>query len=295
SGAAHATAVGNAYAALTELNHFCTPGTIFSANYDYEDTQVGGPIIDPDAPFARCILLAMPNDTDGASPKGEAAAKASAARTPQSSLDLISHFLVSDLTTSLGRCADISRRERWRANDWPSLICQTFGMHRVIWPRKALLHEAGRHLCRNLVTRWLSKDATPFRAEVQEWVSAQWTRLALSPEQLIAELQQACEQALGKAPESAFAELIDSIASWQTAHPGKEMELAPVFDKLGQLEKWFGRPPQPAPKDKKCKAGREKIPEEGLRTAVLLMRGTNEEPLLEEALRAQADALTAAR
>jgi serine/threonine protein kinase len=292
SGPAHATGVGNAYAALTELSHFSAPGNVFSANYDTQDTQVLGPISDPDAPFSRCIVLPMPSAAESGKVKTGAQNQAAVGRPAPSPLAFISHFLVSDLTTSLGRCADVSRRERQASAGRPGLSCQTFGMHHLAWPRRALLQDAGRRLCTQLVTRWMSKDPAGIRARVSEWVSGQWTCLELGPEQVIAALQQGCEQALGNAPESAFASLIDPIATWQTTHPGKELEQPAVFAALGQLEQWLGKPPQPAPKDKTRKPGGGMVKEDELRTAALVLGGAEADPVLEEALRQKAEELT---
>src|SRR5262249_3553421 len=52
--------VGNAYAALTELNHYATPGTVFSARYHEREA----PIEDPEPPFNRCMMLPLPEESD---------------------------------------------------------------------------------------------------------------------------------------------------------------------------------------------------------------------------------------
>ncbi|MCI0702918.1 MAG: protein kinase [Planctomycetia bacterium] len=46
-------ALGNTYAALTELNHYSRPETTFTAHYDERQ----GVVSDKDAPFTRCYLL----------------------------------------------------------------------------------------------------------------------------------------------------------------------------------------------------------------------------------------------
>ncbi|HEY3789796.1 MAG TPA: tubulin-like doman-containing protein, partial [Urbifossiella sp.] len=46
-------ALGNTYAALTELNHFSRPGTIFTSHYD----ERNGHLREKDPPFTRCYLL----------------------------------------------------------------------------------------------------------------------------------------------------------------------------------------------------------------------------------------------
>ncbi|MBY0456993.1 MAG: tubulin-like doman-containing protein, partial [Gemmataceae bacterium] len=60
-------ALGNTYAALTELNHYTRPDTAFAAHYDDRN----GLVRDTDAPFARCYLVpgtAAPPGPVGTSP-----------------------------------------------------------------------------------------------------------------------------------------------------------------------------------------------------------------------------------
>ena len=48
--------LGNTYAALTELNHYSRPDTVFTAHYD----ERNGFVREKDAPFTRCYLLPGP-------------------------------------------------------------------------------------------------------------------------------------------------------------------------------------------------------------------------------------------
>jgi hypothetical protein len=297
-----AQAVGNAYAALTELNHFSSPGTIFSANYDTKDATVLGPINDPDAPFSRCIFLPMPyGRSEIQNPKVEVEKNHSNLSVQSADAHaLASHFLVADLITSLGRCGDASRRDNLAGR--AGLTCQTFGMHRIVWPRKSLLTEAASYLCRQLVTCWMSKDPAPVRTRVREWIGSQWTNLAIEPEHLIAALQQACDKALGKTPESAFAALFDPIKDFPLAEfrvPTTSTNLSLSHDKpkieevIERLEQWIGKPPQPSPKEKGRKPGDERVEDEGLRTSASLLRGPERDALLLKALGRAGEELTA--
>ena len=54
--------LGNAYAALTELNHYSRPDTVFTAHYD----ERNGFVKEKEAPFTRCYLL--PGSASGAGP-----------------------------------------------------------------------------------------------------------------------------------------------------------------------------------------------------------------------------------
>src|SRR5262249_35460518 len=166
--------------------------------------------------------------------------------------------------------------------------CQTFGLHRIFWPRGQILEEGGRRLCRDLVMRWMSKDGKPVRASVQQWVQEQWGRNEFAAERLIAELQDGSDQALGHSVESALAALIEPVVQWQNVHAGKEPEPAVVLDVLKQMDQWLGKPPQPQAKDKSRKNGACK--QEGLRTANLV-RGSEAAGVVEEALRAKGEEL----
>ena len=53
-------ALGNTFAALTELNHFSAPGSTFTAFYDDREK----PLVDSEAPFARTILYPLAEDAD---------------------------------------------------------------------------------------------------------------------------------------------------------------------------------------------------------------------------------------
>ncbi len=254
------TAVGNAYAALTELNHFSAPGTTFAANYETKEGQVTGPIVDPEAPFSRFVLQPM--------------------NPPERAQELLCQFLVADLTSPLGRSADMVRRERIeRDGDRPAapLVCQTFGLHRVVWPRRSLLGWAGRRLCHQLVLRWMSKDAKPVREQVKAWVQEQWASQELGAEAVIAQFHKAAETALGKAPETALAEITEPLVALAAARPGPaEFNPAAAADVLARLEQVLGKPPErEAPRPRGGEA--------------LKLGGPAQAPgLLEEALRTRA-------
>src|SRR5207237_9256053 len=86
--------------------------------------------------------------------------------------------------------------------------CQTFGLYKLAFPRRALVARAARRLCRGLVERWMSKDAAPVREAARAWVAEHWPRDEYGPEGLIEALQTACQQALGEPPERRFARLL---------------------------------------------------------------------------------------
>jgi hypothetical protein len=232
---AQVVAVGNAHAALTELNHFNSPRNTYSLNCDSREAPVTGPVVDAEPPFSRCVLLPLADS----SPR---------------SLALAAHFLAAELTTPLGRSADMGRRQQLQQTEVggarieegvsvdPRIFLSTFGLHRVVWPRRAMLTRAGRRLCRRLVERWMTKDAKPIRDKVQSWVKEQWEKHELGANGLIDQLHFACEQALGKPADLAFAALIDPLASQSAAPRGQEVDPNAVLEILERLEQLVGRP-----------------------------------------------------
>jgi serine/threonine protein kinase len=221
--AARTLALGNAYAALTELNYFNSSQVMFSARY--EERQA--PLTDADPPFTRCLMLPLPGgaDEDGV----------------KETVSLAADFLNRDLFTPLGRLADTRRAALAAPASAPAdLSFQTFAMVRFAWPRQGLIVRVSNQLCQRLVQRWLSKDSAPLRPGIKAWVEEQWTDQRLGADCLIERLQAACEKALGQAPETALSALLEPFAV-----PGKDepqLDPAALTETLASLEKLLGRP-----------------------------------------------------
>jgi hypothetical protein len=221
---ARTQALGNTYAALLELNHFSAPQTRFTARYDAGSPGAPCLVDVAQPPFDRCLLLPLPEgDTSVWRADGEAAEVVPPAAL-QRSLAQAARFLFCDLTTPLGRnTAELRNRNAARAQAGTSASARppvtaparfhTFGMHRILWPRRVLLQRAGRRLCRRLVQQWMTKDAQAVRDSVREWVQDQWQRQGLASEALIHELQEACTKALQEAPETTFSAVLDPLQS----------------------------------------------------------------------------------
>jgi serine/threonine protein kinase len=214
-------AVANAFAALTELNHFSAPETTFWAHYDDSEPAVR----DAGPPYDRCMVLRLPAGEDDVQFQERAG--------------LIADWLYHDLLTPLGRSADECRAARPApdAMSW-NLTCQTFGMYQISWPRFAFLRSVGRNLCQQLVRDWMSKDPAPVRERVKTAVANEWTRLGLGSEQLLPRLQQACADSLGQNPEHAFAGLLEPLAAVES----QGADLAPAAQVIEQLEQLVGQP-----------------------------------------------------
>jgi serine/threonine protein kinase len=236
-----ALALSNACAALTELAHFARPDTCFRSKYVEGEPAVE----DPGPPFGRCVVLPLPEETD------ETAL--------QEVVGMAGQYLSRDLCSPLGRATDLARADLsgppWEAR---GLFAQTFGLFRLSWPRRALLAAAGRRLCLQLVTRWMSKDSKPIRETVQAWVQEQWARQNLGAEAFLARLVQACEQKLGHNPERALQAILQGSVEGQgdreTRRQGDEggsvspclpVSVSPCLstdDVLGRLQELLGDP-----------------------------------------------------
>jgi eukaryotic-like serine/threonine-protein kinase len=215
-------ALGNAFAALTELNHFSTPGTHFQVRYD----DKAGAITDGDPPFSRCIVLPPPSTSDPDSTHEVAT--------------LTADFLRRDLTTALGRAADECRAGLVPSAPKPrGLLCQAFGLQRIAWPRRAVLWCTARLLCTQVVQHWMTKDAAAVRDAVHACVTEFWAQERLGSEQVLIKLNAICEKALGRSPESLFAEWTEPL----TDAGGRGVEELPaLLAALEQMEQVVGRP-----------------------------------------------------
>jgi len=220
---ARVLALGNAFAALTELNHFSTPGTTFSARYEEKEK----PLSDPEPPYARTLMLQLPEGVSEESPK--------------ELFDLSADYLFRELATPLGRVT-----EDYRANmpspgrQCPGPTYQTFGLYRISWPRQALQRNVARRLCQNVVQHWMSKDAGPVREAVQATVAEVWEKQELSGENLLTRLQAVCKEALGEKPETILSKMTAPLEELDTRSVEGLPEAAASL--LTQFERLLGRP-----------------------------------------------------
>jgi serine/threonine protein kinase len=223
--------LGNAYAALTELNYFGGAGIEFKAKYHESEA----PIEDDGPPFTRTIVLPMPDESDETA--------------MQETIDSCAQMLIRDLTAPLGRAVDLGRAGL-TAPPWETRgqYCQTFGLFQLTCPRHALLQAAGRELCRRVMQRWLSRDSKPLREAVQTWVDEQWSLHELGADTFIHRLQADVVKELGEPPDSLFAALVSTIktGSAQGVVENKKQlkgaEANVVGELLARLEELVGRP-----------------------------------------------------
>jgi hypothetical protein len=217
---------GNTFAALAELNYFATVGRTFVGRFDEKE----GPIKDSAAPFNRCIVLPLPDDS---------------LDKPEECAGNAADLVCRELLSPLGRAADQRRSELSppRANREPS--CQTFGLYRFAFPRKDLVRQVARRLCGRLVEQWMSKDSKPLQPYVESWVQDNWTSGELGVDSLITMLQDGVTRLLGQSPESIIASALQPILA-DNDEAGKQADLAPeiVIDAIKAIDALLGRPGQ---------------------------------------------------
>lgn len=222
--AQHTMALGNTFAALTELKYYSLLKTVFDARFDTREP----PLTDPEPPFGRCVLLAPAKGQPPTAPVGVAGG-----------------LLFRDLTTPLGRIADICRDSTPTASHpGPSQpLVQTAGLYRLAFPKRALLKQTAVRLCHQLVQRWVSKDAKPVQEQIRQEIQDQWLQRELGPEFPIARFQEAATKMLGRAPEAHFAALIDPLIPTDLGGKGTaDFELVPLTATLSEIQELLGKP-----------------------------------------------------
>ncbi len=281
--------LANTYAALTELNYFSS-GQMFTARY--EGAEGGNkPFTEAGPPFQRCFLLDLPERASSTEDSAEVLAQAG-------------QFLYRDLGTALGPALDQARRPFQQAYHMIGRAhYQSFGLYRVVWPRRRLLHHSARNLCKSLVERWMSKDARAVSDEVRMWSLEQWEALGMRPEAVIESHQSKCEKNLGEVPTRMFEGIISpvgtALSKGKTA-ASAELNMAPVVQALDNLERLLGlpeecRPPgahpsEPGPVEKALQQAAEAVAGEAEQKLLEVVVRLIEEPAYrlagaEEALR----------
>lgn len=215
--------VSNAYSALRELNHYCQPDTVFSA--EYEETT--GHVTDHGPPFRRCVVLPLPP-----------APRPGVTETPRDVARKAADFLLGDLLSPLGRAADEARAALPKPAGELS-VC-AFGRAGFAWPRQMLLTRAARWLGATVLTRWTASDPDVIGQYVKGWLAQRWQAEQLGPEHLVAALQKAGEQALGQSPEALFQAEAQPFAAkgWFARNP----DPATLWQAVAKLQQLVGMP-----------------------------------------------------
>ncbi|QJW95584.1 tubulin-like doman-containing protein [Frigoriglobus tundricola] len=221
--APRSAALGNAYAALAELNHFQARRSRYQTAFD----KAEAPITDGDAPFARVAVLELPRGTD---PAKSLPVVATAARA-----------LFHEMLTPTGRVVDEGRDVYRNAYPATGPACQTFGLFRLSWPRPEVLAAATRRFAQRQLQRWTGKEAAHLREPIAEWLTQQWAERKLAFESVLEVFTAAVRGALREEPERVFDALVDPL---RTRTPsGGRMDANGSVAVLEQLLKLVGKPP----------------------------------------------------
>ncbi|MCS7044933.1 MAG: protein kinase [Gemmataceae bacterium] len=232
------------YAALAELKHYSSGAAVFSAVYDVGENGAAPPsLAEAGPPFDRCYFLNLSPDDSHHDVAGELTPTAAMA----------GHFLYVDVATPLGKSADAARQQQRRQAATAGQDAdrrtryQSFGFHRVVWPRRTLLEQAARRLCRRVVEHWMSKDTGSMVDAIAPWAEQQWDAAGLRPEDLITHHQEQCEQQLKQAPEKMIQGVLSPLTHVltppvATGEAPPPLNLAPVLGAMLSLEKLLGIP-----------------------------------------------------
>ncbi len=217
------TALGNTFAALTELHHYQSARTRYQTTFD----KTEAPIIDQDAPFARMSIFRLSKKQN---PKDQAHVAGLAAR-----------GLFNEILTTAGRVSDEVRDVYCKAYPSPHPICQSFGLYRLSWPRPEMLAASTRRFAQRILQRWMGKDAAHLQEPIAGWLSQQWAERRLNFDQVVAGFQEAVHKSLREDSDRVFDAFIDPLRT-RTPSGGK-MDAAAACTVLDQLIKVVGKPP----------------------------------------------------
>jgi hypothetical protein len=151
-------------------------------------------------------------------------------------------FLYRDLVTPLGKSLD-RLREMLPAPTNGGPLLETFGLHRLSWPRRELQQRLAERFCARLVDRWKTKDASALAEGIGTWVVQQWDRLEMRPENLIGRHQEQIEKALRLSPEKQFQEALKPMTQSSPAKgDAGTVPVGPAIAAMDRLDQLLGIP-----------------------------------------------------
>lgn len=227
--------LANVFAALSELNYF-TQVEGMQARYDSFEAREPIHFREGGAPFQRCLFLTLAEPKPG----GDISI------TPEAVIES-GHFLYRDLATPIGKSLDKLRKQRRDMIRLPGAtggtLLETFGLHRVGWPRRDVQTRLAQRFCTKLVDRWRTKKADHLVEEIVEWVGQQWDALEMRPENLIARHLELSQHLLETPPEKILQEAIAPAVQAMSAKVPNP-SIGPVLAAMDKLEKLIGIPEQ---------------------------------------------------
>jgi serine/threonine protein kinase len=220
--AARSVAVGNTYAALTELHCYQARLDRYQTAFDRSEA----PVVDSDAPFSRVAILPLPRSVK---PADQALVGLLAGRA-----------LFNELLTPAGRVIDTARTNQRAAVPVAAPTCQTFGLYRLSWPRPEMLAAATRRFAQRQIQRWTAKEAAHLREPIATWLAEQWTRGQLHLEAMVEALHGAVRESLREEPDRVFDAFTDPLRTRTPA--GGKLDAAGASVVFDQILKVVGKP-----------------------------------------------------
>ncbi len=258
-------ALGNTYAALTELNHYSRPDTVFTAHYD----ERSGYVKEKDAPFVRCYLVpgsasgsvaaqsgisppprrtppAIPNPgsrargSGVATPPGSRAIAPPAPRAPE--LAALKPFAEAaerirlDLFATVGRAADEARAADEPPDKPGPVAVSAFGVASFDWPRADVVARTAATVGRTILKHWAAPDLQRAREVMPGVAATRWTQLGLDPDTVLGHLQSAADGSAGGKVDELLTQLTEPLVprGWLPRLP-EPTQLGVVLDTLNRL------------------------------------------------------------
>jgi hypothetical protein len=209
-------AAANAFAALTELNHYAT--SPYQTRFDNSES----PVTDTSPPFDRVGLVQWPRKGTDADHRRL--------------IGGVARAVYLDLFTPAGRQIDFVR-EVAPVDRYAGPTVQPFGVFRLSWPRYELLTAITRRFCQQVLRRWSSKDTGSLKEPIRGWLDEQWTGYHLDAAAVIARLKAGVEEALRGVPDAAFDAAVETLGP-----PGGKVNGQAAVNCLDQLIKMVGKP-----------------------------------------------------
>jgi serine/threonine protein kinase len=250
----------NVYAALTELNHYLRPESIFTANFDEKNGQVR----DGGRPFRHVYLMPGPESTPvGMTPSSSGSsshmlrrsgsmsvtnsqrvragnsARISTGGTPTPGSDsvdrvvAVADLLRLDMFTSFSR--ELDNQRPLTSPDDPTLV-RTAGLSRYYWSRGEIVKRTASGLTRVVLMNWVTADAKRARDIIPTWTAEAWTRMGLDPEPLLSRLTQPVSTLAGAPIDQVVESIIAPLQpkGWLSRGPDVTL-IADVTKKLTDL------------------------------------------------------------
>jgi hypothetical protein len=176
----------NARATLRELHHFSQSDQLYPGDLEHGLTpgRVGQP------PFPDCYLVHL----------GDRLTREGAA----SATDLAADYLYLSTATTAAGFLDEYRLQTH--SDGPATL-RSFGLDRIVFPRRLLARLTARRFCQNFLQAWRGEVDEAAKKRIEQSCQQQVRELQLEADLLIDQLTADAEAILGESPDSLFLSL----------------------------------------------------------------------------------------